>query len=268
MRKNKKWLRLGASLISSFVLVGASSIVLAQSSSTNYRIEESYFGTGGEVDASSASYRSRQSTGSLGVGNSSSTNYDAVAGFTTPSEPFLEMEVTGADINFGTLSPTSVSFAAAQGGACNCTFSVRTYLSSEYSVITVSQTLTNESGKTIDPMTTTGTPSTDPSVELFGINLVANTTLGTFGANSVNEPDNTFADGQAFGDGVGGARDYDDTNQFAYGPGDVIARSQATVGNQAVGKTNYTISYVAKVSNISDAGTYTMRHDLVAVPTF
>jgi hypothetical protein len=261
MRQNKKWFR----LVGTFTLVTVISTwslnAFAQSSSTNYRIEESYFGTGGEVDASSTSYRSRQSTGSLGVGNTSSTNYDAVAGATTPSEPFLEMEVTGASVNFGTLSPSTTSYAAAQGGTCNCTFTVRTYLSSEYSVYTVSQSLTNESGDVLDPKTTQGAPSGDSSVEEFGINLVANTVPGTFGAGPVNEPDNTFADGQV-------ATGYQTANQYKYGVGDIIARSQATAGNQAVGKTNYTISYIAKISNISEAGTYTMRHDLVVVPTF
>lgn len=233
----------------------------AQSSSPNYKIEESYFGTGGEVDASSTNYRARQSIGSLGVGNTSSTNYDAVAGFNTPSEPFLEMAVTGADVDFGTLSPTATSYADARGGDCNCTFYIRSYLSSGYSVVTMSQSLTSENNDVIDPKTTQGAPSGDNSVEEFGINLVANTAPGTFGANRVNEPDDTFADGQA-------AAGYEIANQFKYNPGDIIASSPAVTGNQGVGKTNYTISYIAKIGNLTPAGQYTMKHDIVVVATF
>ena len=251
------------------VLVFQPSIVLAQSSSTNYRIEETFFGTGGEVDATSTNYRSQQSAGSLGVGNTSSTNYDAVAGNITPNVPYLEMAITGPNINFGTLDPNTTSYATSQGGTCNCTFYVRTYLSSQYTVITVSDPPTNEAGIDFSGKATQGAPSGSTSVEEFGINLVANTSPGAFGANSVNVrqegasevQDNSFADGQA-------ATGYEVANQFKYVAGNIVARSQATANNQAVGKTNYTISYIMKPSNTSRAGTYIMRHDLVAVPTF
>jgi hypothetical protein len=244
-------------------------VIYAQSSSTNYRIEETFFGTGGEVDATSTNYRSQQSAGSLGVGNTSSANFDAVAGNITPNEPFLEMAITGPNIDLGDLSPGATSFASSQGGACNCTFYVRTYLSSTYSVVTVSNPPTNESGFSFLGKPAQGAPSGSTSVEEFGINLVANTSLGTFGANPVNVrqegasevQDNSFADGQA-------ATGYQTADQFKYVAGDIIARSQATAGNQAVGKTNYTISYIMKPSNTSRAGTYIMRHDLVAVPTY
>lgn len=261
MRQNKQWLRRLSVFTMSLALIFSASAVFAQSSSPNYRIEESYFGTGGEVDASSTNYRSRQSSGSLGVGNTSSTNYDAVAGATTPSDPFLEVQLTGPDINFGTLSPTTTSFASAQGGSCNCTFIVKSYLSSQYTVVTASQTLTSENGDTIDAKTTQGAPSGSSSVEEFGINLVANTVPGTFGANPTNRPDNSFADGQA-------ATGYQTTNQYKYGVGDIIARSPATAGNQGVGLTEYTISYIAKISNTTQAGQYAMRHNLIVVPTF
>lgn len=223
----------------------------AQSSSPNYRVEESYFGTGGNVDANSANYRARQSTGSLAVGDISSTNYRAVAGFDTPSEPFLEAGVTGADVSFGTLSAAAPSFAASQAGACNCTFYVRSYLSSNYSVVTASAPPTSENGSVIAGKAITSAASTSTSVAEFGMNLVVNAAPGVMGSNPANVPDGTFADGKAFGDGVGGARDYDDTGQYAYGTGDTIANSPATAGNQGIGQTNYTISYIMKPSNIT-----------------
>lgn len=234
--------------------------VTAQYSSSNYKIEESFFGTGGEVDASSSNYRANQSAGSLGVGNVSSSNYDAVAGYVTPNEPFLEMYVTGASVDFGTLSDATTSSGAARAGDCNCSFFIRTYLSSEYSVVTLSQPPTNESGDILTAKSTLAAPSTDQSVEEFGINLVDNSSPD-IGANAINQPDGTFADGTV-------AAGYNTVNQFKYGVGDTIARSPATVGNQAVGKTEYTISYIAKRNAMTAAGLYVMRHELAAVPTY
>lgn len=62
--------------------------VLAQSSSTNYKVEESFFGTGGELDASSTNYRAKQAAGETAVGNTASTNFQAQAGFNTTDQPF------------------------------------------------------------------------------------------------------------------------------------------------------------------------------------
>lgn len=259
MIKNKKLIGYSYLLMCSLLIMPL--LAGAQSTSPNYKVEESFFGTGGEVDASSPSYRARQSTGSLGVGNSSSANYDAVSGFTTPSEPFLEAAVTGANIDFGSLSPSTTSYAAAQGGACNCSFYVRSYLSSDYSVVSASAPPTSENGDEIDAKSTQGAPSSSDSVEEFGINLVANTVPSAFGADPQNEPDNSFADGEA-------ATGYGTTNQFKYTANDIVARSAATAGNQAVGKTNYTISYIIKPSNVTPAGQYTMRQILIVTPTF
>lgn len=258
--KNKKrtW-----NILATFLTIGVISLpiqVLAQSSSPNYRVEESYFGTGGEVDASSASYRARQSTGSLGVGNTSGNANDATTGFNTPSEPFLEMVVSGASVNFGTLSDTSTSSGAAQGGACNCTFYVRSYLSSGYNVLTLSNPPTSENGNSLAAKSVLGVPSTNQNTEEFGMNLVDNTSPN-IGANPVNQPDNSFADGKA-------ATGYDTPDQFKYGVGDIIVSSPATVGNQGVGQTEYTISYIAKIKPLTPAGVYTMQHNIVVVAFF
>lgn len=234
--------------------------VFAQSTSPNYRVNEYQFGSGAETNLNSTNYKAQAGTGSLGVGNSSSANYDAVAGFITPNEPFLEMVVQQLTLDLGNLSDSTTSSTAAQGGACNCSFSVRTYLSSGYTVVTASQPPTSEGGSVLDAKTTLGVPSTNQEVEEFGINLVDNTNPD-IGANPSNQPDNTFADGQA-------ATGYSTVDQFKYAVGDIIARSQATPGNQAVGLTYYTISYIAKRARLTQAGTYTMRHVLVAVPTY
>lgn len=242
-------------------------VIYAQSSSTNYKIEETFFGTGGEVDASSTSYRAQQSAGSLGVGNTSSANYDAVAGNVTPSDIFLEFVVTNGTIDLGTLSASTTSFGSPIGGSCVCSFYVRTYLSSEYVIVNASsQPPTSENGSFLDPKTVQALPSGSSSVEEFGFNLVANTNPGAFGADPVNVrdnniQDNSFADGQA-------ATGYQTTNQYKFVAGETIARSPATAGNQAVGQTNYTISYIAKKRSLTEAGLYILNHDLVAVATY
>lgn len=261
MSKNKhlKFTSVFCSLVLLFCF-NVAPAVFAQSSSTNYKVEEVYFGIGGDVDSSSTNYRSQTSGGSLATGNASSANYDAAAGGLTPSEPFLEAAIMAGPTDLGTLDDTTTSSVAAQGGACNCSFYVRTYLSSEYSVVTASQPPTSENGDSLDAKSVLGAPSNNNSVEEFGINLVDNASPN-FGANPSNQPDNSFADGEA-------AAGYDTPDQFKYGVGDVIARSQATAGNQAVGLTNYTITYIAKASSITPAGFYQMNHDLIVVATF
>jgi hypothetical protein len=68
-------------------------------------------------------------------------------------------------------------------------------------------------------------------------------------------PDNSYADGIA-------ATGYDTPEQFKYEKGDIVARSPGNPNAQAVGQTNYTISYMIKASNITPAGFYVMNHDL------
>jgi hypothetical protein len=257
-----KQIRKTGTILAISVLLLTGSTVAAQTSSSNsYRVDEYQFGTGGDPNLNSSSYNANASLGSLGVGDASSANYDATAGFLTPSEPFLEMSTTGATVNFGDLSDVTTSYGAAQAGACNCSFYVRSYLSSDYTVVTVSNPPTNESGFSLTAKSTLGAPSGNQNTEEFGINLVANTVPAAMGADPSNQPTGSYADGQA-------ATGYSTTNQYKYGVGDIIARSPATVGNQGVGLTNYTISYIAKINSLTRAGLYTMNHDLVAVPTY
>lgn len=235
--------------------------VYGQSSSTNYRVDETYFGSGGAVDLSSGSYQAQGGLGSLGVGSTSSGSYDAETGFYTPNQIFLEFVVTNATVELGVLSTTAPSFGAAQAGACNCSFYVRNYVSSGYVVSTISQPPTSESGAVLTNKSVQGVPSVSSTVEEFGINLKANTTLGAFGAEPFNDPSGTFADGTI-------AAGYETANQFKYVAGEIIASSPATAGNQGTGKTDYTISYIAKRKNTTAAGNYRMDHVLVLTATF
>lgn len=249
-----------ALIILSLLTFGAAQSAAAQSSSGSYRVEEAYFGSGGAVDLNSPSYLGQAGLGALGVGGTSSAGYDAETGFYTPNEVFLEFVVTDATVDLGVLSTSASSFGAAQAGACNCSFYVRSYLSSQYVVITASNPPTSENGNFLAPKTTLGAPSTDSAVEEFGINLVDNN-APDIGANPVNDPNNTFADGTA-------AIGYNTVNQFKYAVGDIVARSPAAAGNQGTGKTNFTVSYAAKRGNVTPAGAYRMDHVLVATSTY
>lgn len=219
----------------------------AQSSSSNYRIEESYFGVGGELDASSPNYRAQQSAGENTIGNTSSTNYQANAGFNTTAQPYLEVATTGGNIDLGDLSSSSTSTATS-------TFYVRAYLASGYNVVIASQPPTNPSGHVLTNLLTQTAPST--GTEQFGINLRANTSPTTFGADPSQSPDSSFGYGYA-------APGYDTPNVYRYIPGDVIARS-----DKSSGRTDYTISYMYNISGTTPAGTYDYTQDIVVVATY
>lgn len=236
--------------LSVFSLLVAPAIA-QEASSPNYRVNEYQFGSGGNVDNTSASYQANTSVGSLGVGRSASTNYAAEAGFVTPSEPFLELFVNTSTVELGTLDPSTTATGSS-------IFWVRTYLSSNYVVQTMSPPPTSEGGAVIDAKGTLGAPI--PGTEEFGINLVDNSSPD-IGANSLNVPDDSFADGEV-------VTGYNTPDQFKYGQGDIIARSAATATNQAVGRTDYTISYIANINSITEAGNYTMIHDIVVTGTF
>lgn len=242
------------------LLILSSTIVNAQSSSPNYKVEESYFGIGGQTDSSSPNYRARQSVGALGVGSAASNNYDAVIGFNTPSEPFLEVYVTGAQVDLGIIDDNVASYGSAQAGDCNCSFSVRSYLSSDYYVLSSSNPPANQSGHILQNKSTQGSMSTLVSEEEFGINLVANSNPA-MGANPVNQPDDSFADGEA-------APGYEIADQFKYVSGDVVVKSPKVNGNPGIGKTDYTITYAAKIKSITPSGDYKMKHDIIVVASY
>ena len=53
----------------------------AQSNSSNYSVDEVFFGSGGELNACSTSFCSKQAAGETTVGNTSSSNFQAQTGF-------------------------------------------------------------------------------------------------------------------------------------------------------------------------------------------
>ncbi len=231
------------------LLVVAPLKVWAQSSSsTNYRVDQTIFGTGGELDAQSTNFRARQTAGELAIGQTDSANFRAFAGFNTTDEPFIEFVVTANNIDLGYLNTTSASTAVG-------TFYVRAWQAEGYVVRTESDPPTNSSGATdqINPMTTPG--SSTPGTEQFGINLVDNSSPNV-GTNPVQSPDSSFSFGQV-------AANYLTPNSFTYNKGDTIAYS-----SKSSSVTVYTISYLFNISETTLAGEYVFRHNLVATGTY
>jgi hypothetical protein len=214
-------------------------VYAVNSSSTNYKVNQILFGAGGTLNDTSTNYSAQVTVGETGEGNVSSTNYQAYAGFNTTEKPYLEAVVTGTNLNLGVLSKSSTATATA-------TFYVRAWDSSGYIVQTNAAAPTNGSYN----MHTNTTPTANTiGTEQFGMNLVANTSPVSFGAN----PSQTtaFAYGAAYGN-------YATTNQYAYNNGDTIA--QATKNTSS---TIYTISYIFNISGSTPGGQYVFNQNLV-----
>lgn len=223
-----------------------------QSCSTDYGVNEVFFGSGGDLNDCSSSYCAKSSVGETGVGNTKSTNFQAQAGFNTNRTPYIQFIVNNSNINLGVLSASSTATATG-------TFSVKTYLAGGYIVQLASNPPTSTSGGHMLHALTTPTASS-AGTEQFGINLVANTTIcgapANFGTSPVQVPDSSFS----FGVATSG---YNTCGLFKYNNGDTIASSTSSSG-----ETDYTISYIENISNSTPAGQYNFAQILVATSTY
>lgn len=229
----------------------------AQSKSPTYQVNEVFFGSGGELNScSTGQYCSKQSAGELTVGNTKSAGYQAQGGFNTDRAPYLEVTVSDTNVNLGTLKPTTTAMASA-------TFSVRAFLAHGYTVINASGPPTNGNYvmKSINVPTASAV-----GTEQFGINLVANTDPEVIGANPVDRSktadDARYAPADVFSYGQV-APDYDTPNLYKYLQGDQIAYSDASSSY-----TDYTISYLFNVSNVTPGGSYVFNHIIVVTATY
>ena len=227
----------------------ATAVFAQQSSSSSYQVNEVFFGTGGELNACSGSYCSKQSAGELTVGNTKGTAFQAQAGFNTDRIPWLEVDVTKSAVNLGDITPASTGYDYAA-------FTVKSYLAHGYVVQIYGSAPTN-SGHEITPLATPGAIS--PGTEQFGINLRDNTTPN-IGADPVQRPDGSISGPFSFGNYVSG---YNTPDSFKYVSGDTIAESLSSTGY-----TDYTISYIMNITAITPGGTYTTNHSVVATSTF
>lgn len=222
-------------------------LAYAQSSSTDYKVEESFFGIGGELDASSSSYKAKQAAGETAVGNAASGSYQLQAGFNTTDIPLLEFYVDGGEYDMGVLDMSTT-------GAVEADFTVRNYLSGGYIIVLNGKPPTLAGGTHQLPGMAVAA-SSSPGTEQFGVNVVNNGNPD-IGADPVQVPDNTYS----FGTATAG---YDTANLFKFVDGATIALSP-----KSSGQTNFTLAMIANVARETPAGEYGGTLQLQVVPTF
>jgi hypothetical protein len=259
LQKQKKFKKLLAlSLLIAFSWSAAATALQAQSST--YGVDEAFFGNGGELNACSTTYCTKQAAGDLAVGNSASASYQTQAGgLVTDRIPSLELIVNNPNADIGILTTTTTHVTSA-------TFSVKSYLAGGYVVQTSSPGPKNGSYTMQGLSSPTGSSIGN---EQFGINLKANSCpgaapalpakggcTGSFGANPSQAPDSTFSFGFS-------APGYDTADQYKYVDGDIIAKSDTSSG-----ETDYTVSYLYNISNVTPGGTYVLDQSIVATSTF
>jgi len=240
---------LHSAALSVLICVGAVGMAAADTaSSSNYMVSETQFGSGSALEQCSGSYCARSATGDLVNGQAKSDNYGARFGSVTTADPYLEVYTSGGLSDLGTLDIDRTATATAQ-------ISVRNYMGGYVMQITgrpPSQGSHELKAMDSDPQC----PCTSQmGAEQFGINFIANT-APSVGANPTQVPSNTFSFGQA-------ATDYDTPNLFKYVEGDIVAQS-----NISSGQTDYTLSMIFNVSNVTPGGQYTGSYSAVVVPTY
>jgi len=231
-----------------------------QSVSPHYMVTETQIGPGSSLKQCSTSYCAKTSAGDTTVGRSSSANYSAQLGFNTSDEPVLEVEVDGGNQDMGVLDTDHT------GTAVN-TIKVRSYLSSGY-VLQITGAPPSQGSHTLKTFSSPVT--SQPGAEQFGINLADNTSPN-IGATPVQVPDGTFSFGSVVSgnDTVNGTNPnsdggyFDAPDMFMYKDGDVVAHSLSSTG-----ETDYTMSMIINVSNVTPGGRYTGVFSAVAVPVF
>jgi hypothetical protein len=221
--------------------------------STNYSINESYIGPGGDSQGISTNYSNEGTTlGDTGVGNSASANFQTNSGFNTDPNPRISFIVNTTSVNLGNLSTGAAATATA-------TFSVLNYTAYGYVVSMVGPTPSN-AGHSLAPLTTD--TASAAGTEQFGVNTVSNTSPVTVGANPVEDASGaaTFGYGVA---GTGGGTPYAKPNLYRYAPGETIASAPKTSGI-----TNYTMTLMTNISMLTPGGIYTGPMTLICTGTY
>ena len=237
------WGLFGLFLVGAVTMLSFGSTVHAELQSPNYRFDESTIGSGGLEQSSSANFQATSTLGDVAIGNAASANYQVQAGSKTSPDPTLSLAINQTAANFGTFSATSAATTTA-------TFSVSNYTSYGYVVHTTGTPPRN--GSYTIPALPTETTS-QVGTKQFGINLVANTSPTSVGAN----PDH----GQF---GVGSAEtNYSTPNQYRFVSGDAIASAPSSSG-----VTTYTITYLVNVDSLTLGGQYVTNQTIVVTGTY
>jgi len=212
--------------------------------SSHYQFQETTLGGIGTTDTHSTSYQTAGTGGILGLGSSADADFQIEAGGTTTADPALAFAVTNGNVSFSNFSPSTPTTATSS-------FQVSNYTSYGYVVQIFGSPPSSIGGHTLAAMASAATSQT--GIEQFGINLVANTSPVSFGAN----PD----PGQF---GVGNAEpNYATTGSYRYVSGDLIAYAP-----KSSGVATYTISYLINVSSLTPGGKYSGGQTIICTGTY
>jgi hypothetical protein len=223
--------------------------VNAQGASSNFRIDESFIGPGGNLESNSTNYQldpGQSSVGnSGGVGESSSTNHTAQAGSTTTADPRLSCSVNTSSLNFGALSTSATVSSTA-------TFSVLNYTSYGYNVSLIGSPPSNGS-HALDALSSNS--ASIIGTEQFGLNLKDNATPN-IGTEPVQVPSSTFSFG-------GPTSNYGTADSFRYVAGEAVATAP-----KSSGQTDYTVSYIINTAVTTPGGKYSGNQALLCTGTY
>lgn len=211
--------------------------------SSNFKFSETALGSGGLVQSNSANYHGNDTIGDLSIGTSNSSNFQISGGHTTTNDPNLSFAITSGAINFGNFSATSATVTTT-------TFSVQNYTSYGYAVTIFGNTPSNGAASLT---ALSSNASSVVGTSQFGINLVANTSPVSVGANPNNG---------GFGFGAA-AVNYSTPNSFRYVSGETIAQAP-----KSSGITIYTISYLVNVTALTPGGVYNSDQTLIVTGTY
>lgn len=213
--------------------------------STNFIIRDAVFGTGSGY--SSSTNFNLVSSGNINVqGYSTSASFINEYGFLYyPGEegPSISFALSANGIALGTLSSSGPSSGSH-------TVDIATNASSGFSLSMTGDTLTS-SGGTVSAIGNTPTTSSSGTSQ-FGVNLRDNTTPNV-GAD-VTQNSGTCSYGTGFGT----------VDNFKFNAGTLDTVASASAPADCV----YTISYIANISTITPAGSYSTTLDIVGTGNF
>ena len=214
------------------------------SSSPNFKVTETEFGSGSSAETCKGQYCMRGSIGNMVAGTSGTASFGPI----TPDIPTLEVIVAAGP------EPSHLGVLTTEQTATKTmTVKVRSYLSNGYFLQIAGNTPTY-SGHSLAAL---GSPTAAAAgTEQFGINAVANTSPTNFGANAVQVPSSEFSYGTV-------EPNYSTPNLYMYQPGGTVARSLV-----ASGQTDYTISMIINVANNTPAGLYSTEFSAVVIPMY
>lgn len=245
MRKQRLWGYLGVALVVAFAIglgVGASRVMAQTSSSNNYQVVETEFGTGDLSESCSGQYCATTTMGELG-GSSSATS--AEIGKAKYTEPILEMMVEAGSSNLGVLTTEHTATAT-------IAIKIRNYLTGGYILQIIGDPPKFEGHTLATPKQPTASA---PGTEQFGMNVVKNT-VPAVGADPVQDP----VDEGIFGEP---GESYATADMFMYQSGDVFARSVENSGG-----TDYTVTMIVNIASSTPSGRYSADFAAVLIPAF